>query len=207
MLGYFDILDRKSELQNDAQLLQCPSCGWEDIKSDRLDITIKKAYEQIKPLDIAVLYPEYFNLVGKPYKGYKAHRHQIADTMYQGKYNNMIPCPSFPSRLPSCNGYSADVLTTHTYYPQYTRNYINQRTEPEEIVTSKPKFCTTQLSNEQSFLERRMKQIGTNVEQHDTGIQNTICVSKTGIVRKCHREVQSKPLTRQEELRQCHGTV
>jgi len=82
------------------------------MKSDRLDVTATKACEQMKSLDTTV--PECSNFVDKPYEEYKTHR--IADSMYQGKCNNIIPCPSFPSSLSRYTGYSADVLTTHTYY-------------------------------------------------------------------------------------------
>ncbi|XP_071579264.1 uncharacterized protein [Temnothorax nylanderi] len=196
-----DILDRKTEKQNDAQLLQCPSCGWEDVRPNRLSITAKKTYEQIKPLDIAVPCPEYSNFADKSYEGYKAHRYRT-DTIYQGKYNNIIPCPSFPSSLPSYTDYPEDILTTHC--PQ--GNYINQQMTPGPIITSKSKSCTReiQLPSEQLFPEKRTKQVGTSVEQHDKGIQNTVCMSKTktDVIGKCYREIQSKPLTSQEELKQ-----
>jgi len=184
-------------------LLQCPACGWEDIKPDRLDIkATRKAYEEIKSLDITVPCPEYSNLADKPYEEYKAHR--ITNTMDQGKYNNIIPCSNFPSRLSSYIDYPADILTTHTYYPQST--CTNQQTTSVATATSRPKVCIreTQLSNKQLFPERRTKQVGTNVEQHDKGIQNTVCVSKTktDIVGKCCKEIQCKSLTSQEELKQ-----
>ncbi|XP_025990731.1 uncharacterized protein LOC105200627 isoform X2 [Solenopsis invicta] len=199
--GTLDIIDRKSVRQNDAHLLQCPFCGWEDKKYNRLDITTRKAYEQIKPLDIAVPCPEY--LANKSYE-YKARQHQIADTKYQGKCSNIITCQSFPSRLLSYTGCPADILTTHTYYPQDTRSYINQQMTPREIVTAKSKFCTreTQLSNDQLFPERRRKEVETSssIQHHDKGIQNTICVSKIETdVRKYYREVQQKPSILQEE--------
>ncbi|XP_011860563.1 PREDICTED: uncharacterized protein LOC105557812 [Vollenhovia emeryi] len=199
MPGNLDILDHKSKGQNDAQLLhQCPSCGWKDIRPDKLGSTAGKAYEQIKPLAIAAPCPEYSDFADKLYEGYKEHQYRTAreiDTI-QGKYN-IIPCPGFRSGLPSYTRYPADVLTTQTYYPQSTRNYINQAMIPEPIVMSKPKSCKreTQLST---------KQLGT-VEQHeDKGIQNTVCMSKleTDVERKYYRRGQSKPLTSQEELKQ-----
>lgn len=170
MLEDFDILDRKSERQKDAQLLQCPSCGWEDIKPDRLNVTTTKAYEQMKSLDTTV--PECSNFVDKPYEEYKTHRYRIADIMYQGRCNNIIPCPSFPSSLPRYTGYSADVLTAHTYYPQGTRNYIRQQMTSGPIVMSKLKSYTkeAQLSSEQLFPEKRTKQVGTSIKQYDKGI-------------------------------------
>lgn len=205
MPGNFDILEHESKGQSDAQLLQCPSCGWEDVNPNKLDIkTVKKAYEKIKSLNITIPCPEYSNLANKLYEGYKAHR--ITDNTYQGKYENIIPCPTFSSELPSYTGYSADVSkTNYMYYPQSTCNYINQQTIPASVA-SKPKFCTrkTQLcvknKSEQLFPERRTKQVGTIVEQRNKGIQNTVCVSKAkaDIVQKCCREIQSKPLTSQE---------
>lgn len=79
---------------------------------------------------------------------------------------------------------------------QGIRNYVNQQTTSEPIVTSKPKTCTreTQLSNEQSCLEKRTKQAGTSVEQCDKGIQNIVCTSKTEADIRKYGEVQGNPL-------------
>ncbi|KYN11738.1 hypothetical protein ALC57_16072 [Trachymyrmex cornetzi] len=200
--------EHESEGQSNTQLLQCPSCGWEDINPNKLDIkTVKTTYENIKPLN-TVPCPEYSNLANKLNGGYKAHR--IIDNMYQGKYENIISCPTFSSGLPSYTGYSTDISkTNYIYYPQSTCNYINQQmkqTTPVAIVASKPKFCTrkTQLSSKQLFPERQTKQVGTIIEQYNKGIQNTVYVSKgkTDIVQKCYREIQSKPLTSQEVSKQ-----
>ncbi|KYN39573.1 hypothetical protein ALC56_06067 [Trachymyrmex septentrionalis] len=71
--------EHESEGQSNTQLLQCPSCGWEDINPNKLDIkTVKKAYENIKPLSITVPCPEYFNLANKLYEGYKEVSKQVA---------------------------------------------------------------------------------------------------------------------------------
>lgn len=137
------------------------------------------------------------------YEEYNTHR--IADTIYKKRNNNIIPCPSFPSNLPSYTSYPADELTTHTYYPQDIYNYTNQQMTPELIVTPKLNSCTreTQLLSEQLFPEKRTKQVGPGVEQHDKGIQNTVCMSKMETdVRKCCREVQRKSLTSREELQE-----
>ncbi|KYM98397.1 hypothetical protein ALC62_10921 [Cyphomyrmex costatus] len=196
----------ESEGQNNAQLLQCPSCGWENVNLNKLDIkTVKKANETIKPLNITVPCPEYSKLTNKFYEGYKAHR--ITDSMYQGKYENIIPCPTFSRGLPSYIGYSADMLrTNHMYYPQSTCYCINQQTTPVATVASKPKFCIrkTQLPCEQLFPEKRMKQVTTIVEHRNKEIQNTVCVpkAKIDIVQKCRKEILSKPLISQEVSKQ-----
>ncbi|XP_018342125.1 PREDICTED: uncharacterized protein LOC108748439 isoform X2 [Trachymyrmex septentrionalis] len=51
--------EHESEGQSNTQLLQCPSCGWEDINPNKLDIkTVKKAYENIKPNNNYIYYPQ-----------------------------------------------------------------------------------------------------------------------------------------------------
>ncbi|XP_018400012.1 PREDICTED: uncharacterized protein LOC108777585 [Cyphomyrmex costatus] len=127
--------------------------------------------------------------------------------MYQGKYENIIPCPTFSRGLPSYIGYSADMLrTNHMYYPQSTCYCINQQTTPVATVASKPKFCIrkTQLPCEQLFPEKRMKQVTTIVEHRNKEIQNTVCVpkAKIDIVQKCRKEILSKPLISQEVSKQ-----
>ncbi|KYM82691.1 hypothetical protein ALC53_06866 [Atta colombica] len=196
----------ESEGQSNAQLLQCPFCGWEATNPNKLNIKTKKAYENIKPLNITVPCPEYSNLANKLYEGYKAHR---IDNMYQEKYENIIPYLTFSNGLPSYTDYSANISkTNYIYYPQRTCSNINQmkQTTPVATVASKLKFCTrkTQLSSKQLFPERRTKQVGTIIEQCNKGIQNTVCVSKTktDIVQKCYRKIQSKPLISQEVSKQ-----
>jgi len=179
------ILDAKIKARNNTGLLQCPSCGWEDITSEKLDIPSKKICEQTRSLDIAV--PKYINLADKPYERYDAYR--IENNTYCGRYDDTVPCPSFSRNLPSYTGYPANILpvTTHSYRPQFrdTHNYISPLT----------------------------KQTGTTIEHRNEGIQNTICISKTNITLpsskyatmlqipnhdvadiKCHKEIQIKPV-------------
>ncbi|KAL6262843.1 hypothetical protein P5V15_005633 [Pogonomyrmex californicus] len=193
--GNLNVLNHKSERENDAALLQSPSCDWEDTKPDRLNITSKKTYQQMKSLDTAV--PKCFNLADKPYEDiHKAH-HRTAENIYQERYNNIIPNPNFSNNLSSHTNYTENIFTTHTDCPQGACNYINQQKTPGAIIMSKPKFCTkgTQFSNERLFPERRTKQVGTNVKQYNKGIQNMICVSKTQAdIQKCQRKLHDQEI-------------
>ncbi|XP_067210055.1 uncharacterized protein [Linepithema humile] len=182
------------EERNNTGLLQCPSCGWEDINSKKLNVTSKEICDQTNLLDNAV--PKYTDLADKPYEGYNAYR--TGNNTYCRRYNDTIPCPNFPCNFPSYTDYPANnnnmLITTHSYHPQLqgTHNYISPLA----------------------------KQTGRSIEHRDEGIQNTISVSKTNVtllskdatmlqkpnhavadtIRKCHKKVQTKPFI--EELKQ-----
>ncbi|XP_011705697.1 PREDICTED: uncharacterized protein LOC105460905 isoform X2 [Wasmannia auropunctata] len=186
--GNFDILGRKSEGQNDAQLLQCPSCGWEDIKPDRLDIPAKKAYKKIKSLDTTVPCPEYSNLANKPYERYKAHR--IGDTIYQGKYNNIIPCPSFPSRLSRPKFCTRETqLSSEQLFPERrakeagTRDGQRDKRIQNTVCVSKTvrRKCCRKIQTKPLTSQDELKQAAVNTIKQlcDKEIQNTICTSLT----------------------------
>lgn len=182
------VLDAKIKGRNNAGLLQCPSCGWENINSEKLNI--------------AVPYSKCIDLADKPYEGYNRTG------------NNAVPCFS---HLSSYTNYPANILpvTTHSYRPQLqeTYNYIsplvkqagtnieyrNKRIQ-NTICVSKTnatlplsKCATMQIPNHAvantirkchkeiqttPFIEK-LKQVATNtMEQYDKGIQSTICVSQ-----------------------------
>ncbi|RLU25844.1 hypothetical protein DMN91_002005 [Ooceraea biroi] len=207
-------------------LLQCPSCGWEDTKPEKLDINAKKTNKHTKPLDVTVPCSEYTNFVDKSYEEYNVCRRGTVDNIYQ-RILYTVPCPSFPHNLLSYSNYCSNILTSHTLYPQNA--HTNQQTQVAFVV-SKPQLCTReiQLSSERLFPENLTKQAETSMQNHDKGMQNTVCVLGSSITpplckcatvlrksrlevkdvaRKCYREVRSKFLEQEEVKEVAVNTV
>lgn len=170
-------------------MLQCPSCGWENIKSEKLDAPSKKICEQTKSLDTAVPCSKFTDFADKPYEGYNVC--QTGNDAY----------PNF-----SCNSSSspANILpdaTIHSYRPQLrdTYNYTSPPTKqakisiehcnvgiqnvtppsqtPNHAATDTIQKCNKKVQTKSLEESNRLRQVAVNTEKCHKGTQNTIRVA------------------------------
>jgi len=186
--GYIPVvpvgLNDKEKCNTRLDLLQCPSCGWEDSKCDKLN---EKIYQCIKSSDF-VMVPclKYMNFIDKPLKERKDEeckdREQILSNTYQEKDHEQI---LNNTHLEKCTGPNFPQLNSSSYPTKISiddpqRSYINQQTQVATIMQSNSQLYTEEkkLPHKQLFSE---KQVGTNIKDCNEAIQNTISISKSNV--------------------------